>query len=179
MLLIEEDDILRRWAEHFDELLNKEFFNQNVTSQKTYQVHSDTDEPTPALDEVENAIKKLKDNKVPGIDLIQAELIKKASSDIVESMYQLITKIWTTETIPEDWNWNIICSIHKKGDVTIRSNYRGINLLCVAYKIFSNILFNRLIPHVQTTTGDYHCGYYREWSTVDQIFAVHQILEKT
>jgi len=57
MLLIEEDDILRRWAEHFDELLNKEFFNQNVTSQETYQVHSDTDEPTPTLDEVENAIK--------------------------------------------------------------------------------------------------------------------------
>jgi 2'-5' RNA ligase len=25
-LLSEEDDILRKWAEHFDELLNKEFF---------------------------------------------------------------------------------------------------------------------------------------------------------
>ena len=59
-LLSEEGDILRRWAEHLDELLNTEFFNQNqnVTSQKTYQVHSDTDEPTPTLDEVENAIKK-------------------------------------------------------------------------------------------------------------------------
>jgi len=104
MLLSEEDDILRRWAEHFDELLNKEFFNQNVTSQETYQVHSDTDEPTPTSDEVENATKKLKDNKAPGIDLIQAELIKKASPDFVECMYQLMTKIWTTETIPEDWN---------------------------------------------------------------------------
>jgi len=60
-----EGDILCRWAEHFDELLNKEFFNQNqnVTSQKTYQVHSDTDEPAPTLDEVENAIKKLRTTK--------------------------------------------------------------------------------------------------------------------
>jgi len=57
MLLSEEDDILRRWAEHLVELLNKEFFNQNVTSQETYQVHSDTDEPNPTLDEGENAIK--------------------------------------------------------------------------------------------------------------------------
>jgi len=93
-------------------------------------------------------------------------------------MYHLITKIWTTETIPEDWNWSIICPIHKKGDVTICSNCREISLLCVAYKIFSNILFNRLIPHVETTIGNYQCGYCREWSTVDQIFTVRQILEK-
>ena len=62
--------------------------------------------------------------------------------------------------------------------MTICSNYRGINLLCVAYKIFSNILFNRLIPHVETTIGDYQCDYRRERSTVDQIFTVCQTLEK-
>jgi hypothetical protein len=50
------------------------------------------------------AIRKLRDNKAPGMDLIQAELIKKASLDFVECMYQLITKIWINETIPEDWN---------------------------------------------------------------------------
>jgi len=71
-----------------------------------------------------------------------------------------------------------MCPTHKKGDMTVCSNYREISLLCVAYKIFSNILFNRLIPQVETTIVDYHCGYRREWSTVDQIFTVHQILEK-
>jgi len=106
-------------------------------------------------------LKKLKDNKALGIDLIQAELKKKGSSDFAECMYQLITKIWTTETIPEYWNWSINCSIHKKGHMTICSNYRGISLLCAAYKIFSNILFHRLIPHVETTIGDYQCGYHR------------------
>ena len=58
------------------------------------------------------------------------------------------------------------------------SNYRGISPLYVAYKIFSNILFKRLMPHVETTIGDYQCGYRRERSTVDQIFTVRQILEK-
>ena len=136
------------------------------------------DKPTPTLDEVENAIRKLKDNKAPGLDLIQVELIKKASPAFVECMYQLIKKIWTTETMPEDWNLSIICPIHKKGDTTICSNYREINLLCVPYTIFSNILFNRLLPYVETTTGDYQCGYRGEPSTVDQIFTVCQILEK-
>jgi hypothetical protein len=62
--------------------------------------------------------------------------------------------------------------------MTICSNYRGINLLCFAYKIFSNILFNRLLPYVETTIGHHQCGYRGERSTVDQIFTVHQILEK-
>jgi hypothetical protein len=114
MFLSEEDDILRRWAEHYDELLNIEFSHQNATSQEIYQVYSATDELTPALGEVENAIQKLKDNKAPGIDLIQVELIKKASPDFVECRYQLITKIWTTETMPEVWIWSIICPIHKR-----------------------------------------------------------------
>jgi hypothetical protein len=56
----------------------------------------------PLFDEVKNAIQKLKDNKAPGKHLIQAELIKKDSPDFVEHMHQLIIKIWTTETIPED-----------------------------------------------------------------------------
>ena len=83
MFLSEEDDIIRRWAEHYDELLNIEFSNQNATRQEIYQVYSATDEPTPTLHEVENAIHKLKDNKAPGIDIIEAELIKKASPDFV------------------------------------------------------------------------------------------------
>ena len=77
MFLSEDDDILRRWAEHYDELLNIELSNENVTGQEIYQVYSATDEPSPTLDEVENAIHKLKYNKAPGIDLMQAELIKK------------------------------------------------------------------------------------------------------
>jgi hypothetical protein len=34
------------------------------------------------------------------------------------------------------------------------------------------------MSYVETTIGDYRCGYRREWSTVDQIFTVRQILEK-
>jgi len=94
--------------------LNKGFFNQTgKLRQENYQAHPDIAEPTPTLHEVENAIQRLKDNKAPGIDLIQAELIKKASPGFVERMYQLITKIWAIEIIPEDWNWSIICPIHK------------------------------------------------------------------
>jgi hypothetical protein len=95
-LLSEEDDILRGWVEHFDELLNTEPSNQNIINQEVHQALSAADEPIPTPDEVNNAIQKFKDNKAPGIDLIQAELINKASPDLVEHMHQLIINIWTT-----------------------------------------------------------------------------------
>jgi hypothetical protein len=140
---------LGRWVEYFEELLNA-----NVSDQLEHigmiESHEDreTVEPPPTIAEVEAAIEKLKNNKAPGMDLIQAELVKYAGVEYTKHLYQLIIKIWINEIIPEDWNSGIICPIHKK-DVMTCSNYRGISLLCTTYKIFSIILFKRLAPYVE------------------------------
>jgi sorting nexin-29 len=38
-------------------------------------------------------------------------------------------------------------------------NYCGISLLNTAYKVFSNILFQRLKPYVEKLVGNYQCGF--------------------
>jgi hypothetical protein len=91
---------------------------------------------------------------------------------------KLLGQIWNNEIIPEEWNLSIICPIHKKGDVMICSNYRGVNLLCTMYKLFSNVLFTRLAPYVERMVGDYQCGFHQGRSTTEQIFNVCQILGK-
>lgn len=55
-------------------------------------------------------------------------------------------------------------------------NYRPITLLNIAYKIFSNILHERLRPKVNQIVGDYEAGFITERCTTDQIFIVRQIL---
>ena len=72
----------------------------------------------------------------------------------------------------------IIIPIHKKGDKTDCSNYRGISLLPTSYKILSNILLSRLIPYGKEIIGDHQCGFRRNRSTIDHIFRIRQILEK-
>jgi sorting nexin-29 len=81
--------------------------------------------------------------------------------------------------LPEQWKESIIVPIYKKGDKTDCSNYRGISLLSTSYKIIlSNILLSRLTPYVDEIIGDHQCGFQRNRSTTDQIFYIHQTLEK-
>jgi hypothetical protein len=179
MILGSNEAILERWAQHFEELLHgnaPECIGDMTTVQK--QGNSETEEPVPTINEMEQAIKRWRNNKAPGIDLISAELVKCASPEYIKHLHQLIAKIWITETSPEEWYLSIVCPIHKKSDVMVCSSYRGISLLYIAYKIFSIILFNRLSPCVEGIIEHYQCGFRQGRSTYDQIFTIHKILEK-
>src|SRR6201996_5694696 len=57
-------------------------------------------------------------------------------------------------------------------------NYRGTALLNVAYKIFANILYQRLLPYEEYIIGEYQGGFRVGRSTTDQLFNIRQILEK-
>jgi sorting nexin-29 len=78
----------------------------------------------------------------------------------------------------QQWKESIVVPIHKKGDKTHCSNYRGISLLSISYKILSNILLARLTPYADEIIGDNQCGFRRNRSTTDQIYYIRQILEK-
>jgi sorting nexin-29 len=58
-------------------------------------------------------------------------------------------------------------------------NYRGITLLNTAYKVFSNILYTRLKTYAEKIIGSYQCSFREGKSTIDQLQALRQILEKT
>jgi hypothetical protein len=81
----------------------------------------------------------------------------------------IIKSIWNKEELPDPWKESVIVPVHKKGDKTDCSNYRGISLLSSSYKILSNILPSRLSPYIDEVIGDHQCGFRRNRSTTDQI----------
>ena len=130
------------------------------------------------LEELEKAIKKLKNNKALAADGITAELIKQSGTEFKNQMFQLILHIWADEALPYKWNFGIIYPILKKGDPTACSNYR-ILLLNIAYKILSYILYVRLSEYTEGIIGKYQCGFQKGKSTTNQILTLSQIMEKT
>jgi hypothetical protein len=133
--------------------------------------------PEPSASEVEVAVGKLKRNKSLGVDRIPAELVHAGGETLLSEIHKLIKLIWNKE-LPHQWKESVVVPIHKKGDKTDCSNYRGISLLSTSYKILSNIFLARLTPYADEITGDRQCGFRRNRTTTDQIFYIRQILEK-
>jgi len=71
--------------------------------------------------------------------------------------------------MPKDWEEGIIYPIYKKGDRSACSNYRGITLFNVIYKIFTILLHNRLQKITERKIGDYQAGFRTNRSTIDHI----------
>jgi len=97
-------------------------------------------------------------------------------------------KICKQEKAPCEWSERILCPLHRKGDRTQCSNYRGISLLNIAYrgisllniayKIFAILLYNRLSKITEPEIGNYQIGFRPNRSIIDNIFIVTQIYEK-
>uniref|UniRef100_A0A3Q0SSH4 Reverse transcriptase domain-containing protein n=1 Tax=Amphilophus citrinellus TaxID=61819 RepID=A0A3Q0SSH4_AMPCI len=90
------------------------------------------------IEEVKIAIKSLKNNKAAGLDEIPAELLKHSGQAMEEELTILFNKCWQSGAVPEDWRKCAIVKIPKKGNISERTNWRGITLLSLWDKILSN-----------------------------------------
>jgi len=170
----EEKEVLEVWATYFKELLNPK---ANVaTSEEITYFGPESNIVAPTLQETLGVIRNLKNNRAPGEDSITSELIKYGGRKLWNRIHQLIKTIRETEQMPQEWGTAIICPIYKQGDKLECRNYRGISLLSVTYKIFTNLLTRYIQPYVEEILGDYQCGFRKGRSTTDQIFCLRMIL---
>jgi hypothetical protein len=110
--------------------------------------------------------------KSPGSDQFLAELIQAGGEILCFKFHKLIN------SNKDQWKESIIIPVHKDGDKTECSNYRGVSLLSASYKILFNILLSRVRLYIVEIVGDHQYGLQRNRSTTDQIFCIHQTLEK-
>jgi hypothetical protein len=155
---------VKRWAEYFEE--DDEFYGPEPLTKN------------PSKEEVVTVTTELKNNKAPGEDKITGKIIKCGGEKLWDLLYELITNIREQEEMPKEWSIALIQPIHKKNNKTNCSNYRGISLLNVTYKVVAKIIAKTLTPYTEELLGDYHCGFWKNRSTTDHIFALRNIMEK-
>ena len=170
--------ILQEWTAYFEQLLNCPAPDDPLPHPVDDQDDVQQDVPPISLEEVRQSVNRLKSWKACGTDDIPGEFWKCGGDAACIALHRLITKIWELERLPDQWKEALIIALHKKGDRKLCAHYRGISLLCTAYKVLSNILLQRLSPLVEDILGEYQCGFRKNRSTIDQIFTLRQILEK-
>ena len=82
---------------------------------------------------------KLKAKKAAGDDGIIPEFFKHANNDVMEYMVNLFNILYEKGIYPAEWTNAIIVPIFKKGEKSDPSNYRGISLLNIMWKIYKSI----------------------------------------
>lgn len=171
------------FARHFREMLNSadgpSEMEYEVTDEEEEVVLTDELVGRPTEDEIRGSISRLKNNKSSGENNLPAEILKFGGDTLFNRLGNLLTRIWDEEEMPDNWSKALICPILKKGDKEKCSNYRGIALLDVAYKVLANILKGRLNEYHQNIVGEYQGGFKKGRSTVDQIFIMKQIMHSS
>jgi len=130
-----------RWAEHFNELLNKPEPNKlpNIDLTNIQNLNIITEDIT--RDEFEAALKTVKNSKASGCDETTGEMLK--ALDETSKGYLLtnviLNEIWNNETPPQEWRDGIIVILPKKGDIGDSNNLRGITLFSSVGKFFCTI----------------------------------------
>ena len=180
-LITDKEEILKCWAEHFNNVLNRqsEINNDAIDRLPQIPVNTSMDDP-PTLLETENAIHILSRGKAPGSDSIPAEIYRDGGPVLTEKLHQLFSQMWVHETVPQEFKDASIIHIHKhKGNRQACDNHRGISLLSIAGKILARILLNRLTHHLESDPlPESQCGFCKNKGTLDMIFAARQLQEK-
>jgi hypothetical protein len=126
-------DVPNRWKQYFKEMLDgtdeeEETSNDDHLSTQLVRANNkegDSEENrTPTKEEVQNAIRKLSNNRSPGLDNINVGFIKANVSELIETIYNIMHKVCITEELPHEWEKGALCPVHKKGDQLECKNYR-------------------------------------------------------
>ena len=178
IVLMGADKQLNRWAEHFEELLNRQV-PQNQPDIQPAETDLPIDCNKPTREEIKKAIAHMKNGKVAGPDGIPAEALKADVNTSVEMLYSLFEEIWEKEEIPAEWKEGYLIKIPKKGDLSRCDNYRGITLLSVPGKILNRIILERMKGKVDQTLREQQAGFRQDRSCTDQIATLRIIVEQS
>nr|KAG5688912.1 hypothetical protein BaRGS_009753 [Batillaria attramentaria] len=165
------EEQLKRWAEHFRELLNRPIPETppDIPPAET-ELPINCDKPSKA--EIRKAIMTLRNGKAAGPDEIPAEAIKADTETAVNMLHILFSKIWEKEEVPAQWKEGIVHQAAKEGDLRDCSNYRGIMLLSVPGKVLNRILLERMREAVDPMLRDQQAGFRRNshWSGTPPLY---------
>mgnify|MGYP000008813254 CR=1 FL=1 len=120
-------------------------------------------------------------NKSIGIDTIVAEIYKCSFDTISPFILTIFNTISHTGIYPESWGSGVIVPIFKGGDSGNAKNYRDITLINTIAKIYTQILLSRLTrwSTAHEILTDNQFGFQKRKSTIDCIFLLHSIIQKT
>ncbi len=138
------------------------------------QANKEKEVPEVLTSEVRRILEKLKPGKMAGRDQIGNEMLKEFTSELMHPLKIILNETIKEEKIPYQWRAAEIILLFKKGNKEMINNYRPISLTSNISKIIKERIYNQL----DENQGREQAGFRKDFSTIDQIFTINQLLEK-
>ena len=169
---------LNEWKAYFENLLTED---RPEFLEKTEEVEVEENRDIITLDliTVEMAISSLKNGTACGEGGIQVELIKCGTRKLFELLRNLFERCLNGEEVPQQWKIGLISVIHKKGKKNECNNYRGITVMNIFSRLYGKIIKYYLEEEYKNKEYEIQAGFRSGRSTVDNVFVVKQLIEKT
>jgi hypothetical protein len=112
--------------------------------------------------------------KASGHDEVVAEVLCRGGDSVLGAVHGLCQKMWREEKLPRDWTRGVICPLYKDGDKRDTSNYRGITLLSIVGKVYSQVLNSRIVKWAEENKvlTEEQGGFRPHRGCPDQIFSL-------
>ena len=127
-----------------------------------------------SVDELQKAVKSMKNGKACGLDEIPTEVWK--LDEFQHILLELCNGVYKQDPI-DRWTEGCLLPFPKKGDLEMTKNYRGITLTAIASKIYNLMLLNRIRPEIDPILRKNQNGFRTNRSTSGQILTIQRILE--
>ena len=170
------EEVLKVCAQFYQELYSSQTNNSNNTN----DVSPDNSEAPPFIErEVEETLKKMKQNKAPGNDQLTCDIIKLGGNETLTQITKIFNTILKNKKIPPEWKEAKVIILHKKGDRRDIKNYRPISLLSHMYKLFTRVLQKRMEKILDANQPREQAGFRKGFATTDHLHSINQVIEKS
>ena len=126
--------------------------------------------------EIEGVILDLPNFKAGDAADLKSELIKAGGAALIKVLLKLVNWVWELEILPTMWSQGVIVNLFKAGDTQLPGNYRGITLVSICRKMFTNMLRKRLESHVPLHEAQ--AAFRSKRSCTDNLFVLARILQE-
>ena len=131
-------------------------------------------------DEITGAIRKLKNRKATGLDLISNEMIRFSQFQMLPLLSKLFNLFLTAKRYSSKWCNGYIVPIPKPNDHNSPANFRGLIILNCLDEVFNMILNERIINYLNKKgiMDDKQIGLKKKSRTSDHMFILRTLIEK-
>ena len=138
-----------------------------------------TDDVT--MEEIIESLKSVKSNTSSGYSDIPPEWIKNLSLEVINVIRELFQSWWESGILPNESQISLVYLLHKSGRKDLIENFRSLSLGCNLCKLFSRIMYLRLLKFVERADilGETQNGFRPNRRAIDNLFILKTMFDQS